>query len=102
MSVRLLVLLVCLACASPTDSANDLAPPIDIAETHIVHPKSVTVLVTPTDTAIYPHSTATFTAVAQDERGRVLIASGGWTWSTSGEPGKRIVITAVAYPPWRR
>jgi Bacterial Ig-like domain (group 2) len=104
---------VLFACGAPTDT-NRLDVPTSV-DFRIVHPAVVRVTVTPANGNAYPAGKVPYVAVARDGRGRLLRAS-AWKWSSSDTTVAVVsstglataravgtgVITAVAYPPWRR
>lgn len=113
MKYRIFSVAVLFACRAPTD-ANRPEVPTSV-DSRIVHPAVVRVTVTPANGNAYPAGKVQYVAVARDGQGRLLKAS-AWKWSSSdttlaivsstGLATARAVgtgvITAVAYPPWRR
>jgi hypothetical protein len=105
---------VLIACGAPTDMIPKEAP-ISIDGTRVVHPSVVTVTVTPGDTSAYAQGTVQYVATARDGEGRVLRAA-AWKWSSSDTTVAVVsptglamaravghgIISATAYPPWRR
>jgi hypothetical protein len=106
--------LALLACDAPTDTSS-LEVPDFIDGLRVVHPAVVLVTVTPADATAYPAGTVQYVATARDGEGRLLRAS-AWKWSSSDTTvavvtstglatGRNVghgIITATAYPPWRR
>lgn len=106
--------LALLACDAPTDMSRLDVPDL-IDGLRVVHPAVVRVTVTPADASSYPAGTVQYVATARDDQGRLLRAA-AWKWSSSdttvavvsstGLATARTVgngiITATAYPPWRR
>ena len=106
--------LALLACDAPTDT-SPLEVPDFIDGLRVVHPAVVRVTVTPARDTIYSAGTVQYVGTARDGQGRLLRAS-AWKWtssdttvavvSSSGLATGRLVghgiITATAYPPWRR
>ena len=102
------------ACAAPTDM-TPLGAPASIDELRVVHPKVVTVTVTPLDTTVVRANTLQYVGTVRDGDGRVLRAS-AWAWKSSdttvavvSQAGLvtsrivgRVIIVATAFPPWRR
>jgi hypothetical protein len=102
------------ACGTPTDMQPKQVPE-SIDELRVVKPKIVRVTVTPANASAYPTGTIQYVATARDGQGRVLRAS-AWRWTSSdttiavvsstGLVTGRVVgngiVTATAYPPWRR
>jgi hypothetical protein len=107
-------ILALLACDAPTDTKSAEAP-TSIDGLRVVHPAFVIVTVTPGDTSAYPAGTVQYKATARDDQGRLLRAS-SWKWSSSdttiatvsptglatARSVGRGIISAIAYPPWRR
>lgn len=103
-----------IACGAPTDMQLEDAP-ISIDGMRVVHPALVTVTVTPGHASAYPEGTVQYVATARDGEGRVLRAA-AWKWSSSdttvavvsltglatGHAVGHGIISATAYPPWRR
>jgi hypothetical protein len=103
-----------LACDAPADTRS-LDLPTSVDQLRIVRPKVVRVTVTPATATAYPAGSIQYIATARDGQGRILQAS-SWVWSSSDTTvavvsqtglatGRNIgngVITAIAYPPWRR
>ena len=103
-----------LACDAHTET-NPLEVPSFVDGLRIVHPAVVRVTVTPGDATAYPAGTVQYIATARDGQGRLLRAS-AWKWSSSdtavavvsptglatGRMAGHGIITATAYPPWRR
>jgi hypothetical protein len=102
------------ACGDPTDMKR-LEIPTTVDELRVVNPAVIRITVTPGNGKVYPAGTVQYVATARDGQGRVLSAS-AWKWSSSDTTvavvssaglatarafGKGI-ITATAYPPWRR
>ena len=106
--------LALLACDAPTDTSL-LEVPDFIDGLRVVHPTVVRVTVTPGDASAYPAGTVQYVATARDGQGRLLRAA-AWKWSSSdttvavvsltgratGRTVGAAIITATAYPPWRR
>jgi hypothetical protein len=106
--------LALLACDAQTDT-NPLEVPSLIDGLRVVHPATVFVTVTPGDTSAFIAGTVQYSATARDGEGRLLRAS-AWKWSSSdttvavvsstglatGRLAGHGIITATAYPPWRR
>ena len=106
--------LALLACDAPTDTIP-LEVPDFIDGLRIVHPAVVRVTVRPSSDTTYSTGTIQYVATARDGQGRLLRAS-AWKWSSSdttvavvsssglatGRNVARVIITATAYPPWRR
>jgi hypothetical protein len=103
-----------LACDAPADTRR-LDLPTAVDELRIVNPKVVRVTVTPANGSAYPAGTIQYLATARDGQSRLLRAS-AWKWSSSdttvavvsatglatGRSLGQGIITATAYPPWRR
>ena len=103
-----------IACGAPTDMKPREAP-ISVDGMRVVHSAVVTVTVTPGNASAYPEGTVQYFATARDGEGRVLRPA-AWKWSSSdttvavvsltGLATARAVgngiISATAYPPWRR
>jgi hypothetical protein len=106
--------LALLACDAPTDT-SPLEVPDFIDGLRVVHPAVVRVTVTPAQDTVYSAGTAQYVGTARDDQGRLLRAS-AWKWSSSDTTvavvsssglatGRKVgnaIITATAYPPWRR
>jgi hypothetical protein len=106
--------LALLACDAPTDTSS-LEIPDFIDGLRVVHPAVVIVTVTPVRDTIYSAGTVQYVGTARDGQGRLLRAS-AWKWSSSdttvaivsstglatGRKAGDGIITATAYPPWRR
>jgi hypothetical protein len=94
---------------------NRFDVPTSIEELRVVRPSVVRVTVTPVNASAYPAGTIQYVATARDGHGRLLKPS-AWKWTSSdtsvavvsstGLATARVigngVITATAYPPWRR
>lgn len=103
-----------LACDAPADTRS-LDLPTSVDQLRIVHPKVVRVSVTPANASAYPAGSIQYIATARDGQGRILQAA-AWEWRSSDTTiavvsrtglatGRNIgngIITAIAYPPWRR
>ena len=102
------------ACDAPTDTKSAEVP-MSIDGLRVVHPAFVIVIVTPGDTTASPPGAVQYKAIARDGQGRLLRAS-LWKWSSSdttivtvsptglatARSAGRGIISATAYPPWRR
>ena len=102
------------ACDAPTDMKR-LEASTAVDQARVVHPVVVRITVTPTTASAYPAGTIQYLATARDGQGR-LLQPAAWTWSSSDTTiavvsltglatGRAVgygVITATAYPPWRR
>lgn len=121
--MRYALLAVLIACAAPTDAR--LEAPNSVNELRIVHPKVVTVTVTPDTNVklkwlipdrVVAEQSVQFTAVARDGQGRILKAS-SWVWlstdttiatvtqtglATSKSKGGSTFIRAIAFSPFYR
>jgi hypothetical protein len=107
-------ILALLACDAPTETKEAEAP-MSIDGLRVVHPAFVIVSVTPGDASAYPAGTVQYNATARDGEGRLLRPS-SWKWSSSdttiatisptglatARSAGRGIISATAYPPWRR
>ena len=107
-------ILALLACDAPTDTkgAETLT---SIDGLRVVHPAFVIVTVTPGDMSAYPAATVQYKATVRDGQGQLLRAS-SWKWTSSdttiatvsptglatARSAGRGIISATAYPPWRR
>ena len=103
-----------IACSAPTDMISREAP-ISIDGTRVVHPSVVNVTVTPPDSSAYPQGTVQYFATARDGEGRILRPA-SWKWTSSDTTVAVVsvtglamaravghaIISATAYPPWRR
>jgi hypothetical protein len=102
------------ACDAPTDM-KPLEVPTSVDALRLVHPAVVRVTVTPANASSYPAGTIQYVATARDGQGRRLRPA-SWKWGSSdttvvvvsltglatGRALGRGIITATAYPPWRR
>ena len=102
------------ACGAPTDMKGPEVP-TSVEQLRVVHPAVVRVTVTPDNASAYPAGTIQYVAIARDGQGRVLRAA-AWKWRSSdttvavvslaglvtGRTVGQGIITATAYPPWRR
>ena len=107
-------ILALLACDAPTDPQSAEVP-TSIDGLRVVHPAIVRITVTPGDASANPSGTVQYVATARDDQGRLLRAA-AWKWTSSdtavaivslaGLATARmegaVIITATAYPPWRR
>ena len=107
-------ILALLACDAPTDTKGAEAP-TSIDGLRVVHPAFVIVTVTPGDISAYPAATVQYKATVRDGQGHLLRAS-SWKWSSSdttivavsatglatARSVGRGIVSATAYPPWRR
>jgi uncharacterized protein YjdB len=103
---------VLMACDGPT-AMKQLTDPTD--EARVVRPSEVRVTVTPANASAYPGDAIQYVATARDGNGRLLRPS-AWTWNSSdttiavvsptglatGRALGQGVITATAYPPFRK
>ena len=114
MKYAILGILALSACGAPTDMTSKDAP-FSIEELRVVHPAKVIVTVTPLSSTAYTAGQVQYVATARDDQGRVLKPA-AWTWkssdttvavvsSTGLATGRAVgqgIITATAFPPWRR
>jgi hypothetical protein len=105
---------VLIACDGPT-AINPLAAPNSADELRVVRPVMVRVTVTPLNASAYPGGAIQYVASARDGQGR-LLRPAAWKWVSSdttiavvsptglatGRAVGQGIITAIAYPPWRR
>jgi hypothetical protein len=105
---------VLMACDGPT-AMKQLTVPDPIDESRVVRPSVVRVTVTPANASGYPGDAIQYVATARDGTGRLLRPS-AWKWSSSdttiavvsatglatGRALGQGVITATAYPPFRK
>ena len=103
---------VLMACDGST-AMKQLTDPID--ETRVVRPSEVRVTVTPANASAYPGDAIQYVATARDGNG-LLLRPSGWKWQSSdttiavvsptglatGRALGQGVITATAYPPFRK
>ena len=106
--------LALLACDAPTETRFDEVP-ASVDALRVVHPAIVRVTVTPGDTSAYPTGIVQYSATVRDGQGR-LLRPASWKWSSSDTTVVTVsatglavarraghgIITATAYPPWRR